>query len=351
MKITIIGAGSTGYALAADLSTAGLDVTLYEEPEYDFRLDVAREKGGVEFIWPGNRGFAGIKKATTDIEDALGDADLIIVAAVAGRHERIALLCSPHLKKNQTIIISQGGAGSLIFSRVLGEQPEGLIISELEGNFYSCRLAGSTVEIALVPRRRYIAAFPAVNTEIVINRCRDIFTFDPAANVLETALNSPNLVVHLAGSLLNTGAIENAKGAFYLFGEGLSPSVLRCMRAIYEEKLALFEKLSYRDRFNWNFLERIMNPKEHPEYDKFRLLDGPNDMNHRYVTEDASTGLVLLSSLGELLGVSTPVSRALVQLASTIKGVDYFKRGRNVHNLGIDRRSRDELNAYLQAGR
>lgn len=350
MKITIIGAGSTGYALAADLSTAGLDVTLYEEPEYAFRLAAARERGGVEFVRPEGRGFAGIKNATTDVEEALDGADLIIVAVVAGRHERIALLCSPHLKGNQMIIISQGGAGSLIFSRVLGGRPEGLIISELEGNFYSCRLAGPTVEIALVPGRRHIAAFPAANTAMAISRCKDIFTFEPAANVLETALNSPNLVVHLAGSLLNTGAIENAKGAFYLFGQGLSPSVLRCMRAIYEEKLALFEKLSYRDRFNWNFLERIMNPGEYPEYDKFRLLDGPNDMNHRYVTEDASTGLVLLSSLGELLGVSTPVSRALVQLASAIKGVDYFKRGRNVHNLGIGGLCSDELNAYLQTG-
>ncbi len=81
-------------------------------------------------------------------------------------------------------------------------------------------------------------------------------------------------MVHLAGSLLNTGAIENAKGAFYLFGQGLSPSVLRCMRAIYEEKLALFEKLSYRDRFNWNFLERIMNPGEYPGYfERYRLED------------------------------------------------------------------------------
>ncbi len=350
MKITIIGAGSTGYALAADLSTAGPEITLYEEPEYACRLEVAKEKGGIEFVSPKGSGFAKIKRVTSRIKEALDDADLIIVAVVASRHERIAGLCLPYLKDNQMIIISQGGAGSLIFSRVLKDRLGGIVISELEGNFYSCRLSHSTVEIALIPGQHHIAAFPAVNTDIVINRCKDIFALKGATNVLETALNSPNLVVHLAGSLLNTGAIENSKGAFYLFRQGLSPSVLRCMRAIYNEKRALFDRLSYTDRFNWNFLERMVNPEEYPEYDQFRMLDGPNDMDHRYITEDASTGLVLLSSLGKIFNVHTPVSRALVQMASTIKDVDYFKTGRNVNNLGINGMDCNRLNAYLQSG-
>lgn len=350
MKIAIIGAGSTGHALAADLSTAGLSITLYEEPEYAYRLGAAKEKGGIEYISPKGRGFTGIERVTNSIKDALDGADLIIVAAVASRHERIANLCLPYLRKGQLIIISQGGAGSLIFSQVLKGHLEGIIISELEGNFYSCRLSDSVVEIALIPRQHYVAAFPAANTDIVINRCKGIFTFKPATNVLETALNSPNLVVHLAGSLLNAGAIESSKGEFYLFREGLSPSVLRCMRAVYDEKLAVFDRLSYIDRFNWNFLERIVNPEKYPEYDQFRLLDGPNDMDHRYITEDASTGLVLLSSLGDMLNVQTPTSKALVQIASSIKGIDYFKTGRNVNYLGINKKDYDSLNAYMQSG-
>lgn len=350
MKVAIIGAGSTGHALAAEMSQKGCTVTLYEEPENAARLDWVKKEGGIILKGPVEEGFVKIKSVTTSIEEALSDAELIIVAVVAQRHEKIAKLCAAHLEKGQMVIISQGGAGSLVFHQQLKNAAGAATVSELEGNFYTCRLKGPVVDIIQAPKHYHLAAFPSARTNDVIKACQNIFVFKPATNVLEAALNSPNLIVHLAGSVLNTAAIENSKGAFQLFKEGLSASVLKCMKQVYLEKLTLFNKLGYQDRFNWSFLEQLIDPEKYPYHERFRQLDGPGDFDHRYVTEDALTGLPLLISLGEMLGLSVPLSKALLQLVSTIKEIDYFALGRHVKNLSLSNMDAMQLNEYLKTG-
>ncbi len=62
-------------------------------------------------------------------------------------------------------------------------------------------------------------------------------------------------------------------------------------------------------------------------------------------------GLVFYCSLGELLGVPTPTSHAVVRMGSVISGVDYFAEGsRTLSSLGLDGMSVDELKAYLDTG-
>lgn len=73
-------------------------------------------------------------------------------------------------------------------------------------------------------------------------------------------------------------------------------------------------------------------------------------MKHRYITEDGATGNALMVSLGEMIGVPTPVTKALVILASTINGTDYLKEGRTVEKLGLSGLSVTELNRFLYEG-
>ena len=49
-------------------------------------------------------------------------------------------------------------------------------------------------------------------------------------------LNSPNLVIHVAGTLLNTTAIEKMGQDFALYKNGLTPSLLRCADAVEKER-------------------------------------------------------------------------------------------------------------------
>jgi opine dehydrogenase len=84
----------------------------------------------------------------------------------------------------------------------------------------------------------------------------------------------------------------------------------------------------------------------------FKGLRSPDAVDHRYLHEDVGLGLVTYISLGEMLDVETPVSRALVTLASIAAGRDYLGEGRRtVERLGLARIDQREREAFLRHSR
>jgi opine dehydrogenase len=328
-------------------------VTLYEEPEYEKSLRAVADRGGITLIGAGRKGKAKVDCITTDIREALETARVVLVAVVASRHRQISRLCAPFLKDGQVVVFSPGNAGSLVLAGVLkaSHRSPDVKIAELEGNLYPCRATGEAEAIIAVPfKSKYIAAFPAGDTGAVIAALSPFYAMQPATNVFEAALNSPNVVIHLAASLLNIGAIEQSGGAYYLYKTGLTPSVLRCVEAVHAEKLRVFQALGYQERSPLDHLKKVARTDEFPELDLFRGLIGPTAAGHRYITEDASTGVSLMISLGEMLGVPVPTTKALVQLASAVNQVDYLSGGRTLGNLGMAHLTKDQLNRFLSDG-
>ena len=352
-KTTVIGGGSTGHAASADFALAGLEITLFEESQFGERLKPARSAGGIHLKGAGRQGFAKINKITDDIEEALEHAQIIIVAVHAHRHENIAEICAPYLKDDHTVVITPGNVGSLVMTNKL--QDLGVVnkpvIAELESSFYACRLTGlAEVTVLLPPRPKYIAAFPSNHTDKAIEALRGVYETMPATNVIEAALNSPNVDTHLQGSLLNTGAIEKAEGEYALYAEGLTPSVIKCIEAFHQERAALFKALGYEDRAKPESIKKAARPDAHPELDLLITASGPTSMRHRYVDENARVGVSLIISLGEMLGVPTPLARAMVNLASIMNDFDYLKHGRTLENLRLSNLTVGDLNRYLKEG-
>ena len=56
MKVAILGAGNDGKAAAADLTSAGHTVNLFEFPEFEHNLRSVREKGGIHVLGVGRNG-------------------------------------------------------------------------------------------------------------------------------------------------------------------------------------------------------------------------------------------------------------------------------------------------------
>jgi opine dehydrogenase len=80
-------------------------------------------------------------------------------------------------------------------------------------------------------------------------------------------------------------------------------------------------------------------------------MKGPGHLKDRYVTEDVPYGMVLLSTLGDLLGVPTPTHDAVIQLASIINRTDYWKTGRGIKQLGLYNLDKKGLKRFLLEGR
>lgn len=350
-QIAVIGGGGTGHTLAADLSRRGFDVVLCEEPGHEEALADAVRLGGVAVGGALPAGFVPVR-VEPDFDSAVRRADILFVAVVANRHEPLARRLANSLRRGQAVVIGPDNGGSLVFARAfreLGAEPD-VLIGGMAGNYFACRLIGpASVFVGMPPAPKKIAAFPVRDTERLIGALDGLFDWVPATNVLEMALSTPNIPNHLAGAILNTGAVEFSEGRFNLFRDGLSPSVVRCIEAVASERNAVLAKLGYPE-IHSPMLAKIARLDAYPELDMFRDLAGPASMTHRYVDEDAQAGITLLVSLGRALGVATPVTSGLLAIASAMNGVDYHGQGRRCETLGLVGPTIADINRFLDTG-
>ena len=73
-------------------------------------------------------------------------------------------------------------------------------------------------------------------------------------------------------------------------------------------------------------------------------------MQDRYIFEDAQNGAAFLHSLAETIGLSAPLARAFVTIASAINGTDFYASGRTMDKLGMAGMTAEQINRYLQEG-
>ena len=69
-----------------------------------------------------------------------------------------------------------------------------------------------------------------------------------------------------------------------------------------------------------------------------------------FVDDEVPSSLVPLVELGRLCGVATPMTDALIDLASAMLGVDFRASGRTLARLGLAGRDVEGVRAFVAAG-
>jgi opine dehydrogenase len=234
----------------------------------------------------------------------------------------------------------------------LGVKTE-VILGEAATLPYCCRrLEGpGTVNIHRIDGpRNQVAALPASRTPALMAALRGVYdTVVPARSILEPALYNPNIIVHPAGALFNMGRIEHSKGEFWMYKEGITPSVKKIINGMDRERQAIMTALGYKPMT----YEQVFTDLFNVSVAEFAVASsqGPFSMQDRYVTEDVPMGVTLTASLGRRLGVPTPTYDSIIHIASLVNETEYYKTGRNLANLGLDGLTAAQLNAYVMTGR
>lgn len=360
MEIAVIGAGHGGQACAADLALAGHQLNLYAGPGHDSKLEPIAKHGGINLFGPQREGFAQFQKITTNMRDAVKDVDLVLVVLPSFALEDIGRALLPNVVGTQAVLImSSGSGGALIFGRQLKEMgiKEDIVLGDTNSLPYSTRITGPA-QVTVFRRTRNImfAAFPSKDTARLGEKIQLLYSdMTPVANVLETMLNNANAVSHTAPVILNAGRIEYSKGEFYIYQEGVTPSIGNVLDAVDEERLSILRVLGLHET---SFLERVersgLAPGAHSireAINSYPRIKGPaNLLTDRYITEDVPYGLVPMASLAKMLKVETPVMNSLITLASGLTRRDFWKEGRTVDKMGISGLSSPELAKYLEEG-
>jgi len=77
----------------------------------------------------------------------------------------------------------------------------------------------------------------------------------------------------------------------------------------------------------------------------------PGSMTDRFVSEDIPFILVPWYELGLLAGVEARMMRSMIDITSTMNGIDYMREGRSLASLGVNGMSRDDIVAFCGSGR
>ncbi len=355
--ICIIGAGNGGSAVAGDMSLAGHRCRLFEFSDYAANIQPIREQGGIRVTGIARTGFARLELATTDLAAAVEGAELILVTTVALAHERLAQELAPVLKDGQVVVLWPGSGGTLAVRAAwdrLGFDRRVYLAESVTLPYCCRRLEGpGTVNIHRIDGpSMLLAALPSADTPAVIKALEGTYAHvvKPALSVLEPALYNPNIIVHPVGALLNMGRIEYSKGEFWMYKEGMTPSVRKVIYAMDAERAALINALGYKA---YSYDQVMADCLGGVTMEQFALTSskGPFSMQDRYVTEDIPMGVTLTASLARKAGIPTPTYDSMIHIASVVNDTDYYSTGRNLENLGLAGLTLQELATYVQTGR
>jgi len=361
IRYTIIGAGHGGKAMAAHLALMGFPVTLYNRtPE---NIAAIKARGGIELTSyeGGPHGFGRLELATSDMEGALEEAEVVMVVVPSTAHADIARKVAPHLKDGQIVVLNPGRTGgTLEFRQVL--KTEGceadVIVAEAETLIYASRSEGpAEARIFRIKEAVGVAALPATHTRRVLEVLSSAYPqFIDGVSVLHTGLNNMGAIFHPALTLLNAGRIESTGGEFQFYIDGVTPSVSRVLEALDRERVTVAAALGIRARTALEWLriaydatgvdlhEAIHNQRG------YYGIKAPRTLNHRYITEDVPMSMVPIAALGQRYGVRVRGMESLIRLACIIHQTDYWRRGRTLDKLGIEHLSVYEVMRYVMEG-
>ncbi len=206
--------------------------------------------------------------------------------------------------------------------------------------FRSLQGAGR-VWIKAAKRRMPFAALPASRTAEALARITQVYPqFTAARNVFDTSLNEAGILVHPVTTLLNLSRIEQ-NGPYRSNYYDMTPGMGRVMDAIDGERQALQRGLGLPPLSLPATIEGFFGTRGGNCLEAIRACPNyasqvtPDNLEHRYLSEDVPYGLVPALALGEQLGLDMSTTGALVQLAGAAAGRDFVKEGRGVEGMGV----------------
>jgi opine dehydrogenase len=360
-RFTVAGAGHGGKAMAAHLALKGFQVNIYNRtPEH---ISVINARGGIELesYEGGPHGFGELNLITSDIKEAIEEADVIMVVVPSSAHADIAREAAPYLRDGQIVVLHPGRTcGALEFAKVIRDAgcKADVTISEAETFIYASRSDGpAQARIFRIKDAVPLASIPAKRNAQVLEVINNAYPqFIDGINVLHTGLNNMGAIFHPALTLLNAGWIESTHGDFQFYIDGATPSVARLLEVLDRERVTVASALGIRAQTAMDWLQMAYTTSGEDLHDAIHNQPGyygikaPNTLNHRYIFEDVPMSLVPIASMAQRYGVSVRGMESIIRMACIIHRTDYWRRGRTLRKLGIDRLSVTEFKRYVTEG-
>ena len=353
-RIAVIGAGNGGFAMAGDLTHAGFEINLFEFPQFEENIVSVREKGGIEINGNARTGFAKINLITTDLKEAIENCYIIMIVTQTAAQEELAHMLVPLVKPDQSIFFLPGSAGSILIGKIFHEKgvsPK-VGIAETVTLPYACRKSGKTsVDVLWRTGNLGISAFPSKNIDNIFPIFQEIYpSCYKMGNALEVGICNTNFIAHPVVAILSLSRIEYSRGDFNFYEEGCTPSVEKVIDAVDQEIGVILKTLGFPAKSSKAACEKRFGMTWDKIQNDIRKKWVIKGAEKRFMTEDVQVGLILISSIGKQFGIPTPTCDSIIHLCEVVEEVDYWKTGRTMKELGLDKMNKQELKKFLKNG-
>jgi len=372
LKIAVFGntGMNIGAAVAGDMALGGHDVRFLLWPEQAECLEACRAAGGVRVGEPASEtvshktGLGKIDVITDDPAEALAGAELVVVDELQLNLEARAKDFVDHLENGQVLHVNMHGywPGFRLAAMLRDAGKEGVIVTEGVTPTHAAGRNGADVTPGFLRRTLPVAAFPANKTEVAMERLAAIMmSAEVCKNVIETNLESMNLLIHPAMSLLNVGFYDRRMAAgrkadFYGTGNTESAGLLAELMDAARKPICAAYGTRYR-----SVLEHIhilyggkgANVHEAvAQSDFYRGVgDLPADIWRNWMGNDLPLAHVPLVELAEHAGVPAPLHRGFVNIVDALLGTNSWETGLTLARLGLDGLDVAGINAYAETGK
>ncbi len=347
MQIGILGAGHGGLAAAADLTLLGHEVKLSAVKNHDKNIRLLKAFGKLRID-----GFTSVTKCPVDvdtdfvcesIEDTIKFAEIIMIIVPAFAQDVYNDYILEYGKKGQIITYPCGGFSALNFYNRLKDlgRENDFIVGETASLIYTTKIINpANVLIKSIKQKVQFACADEHMTDKALEVLNKIYPqYYKAQNSWQTSFNNPSSILHTITTLMNTSRIElfgPYKNSFY----DITPSVARIMEEVDKERVEIAKQF-YSNPLTLNeIMCSLYGLNTDNIYDTiksikaYRIQHSPNNMQHRYVSEDIPYSLVPIATLGHRLGLKTTNMDSIINLACMCNNENYWKTGRNADTLG-----------------
>jgi opine dehydrogenase len=361
LKIAVLGGGNGSFAAAGDFALQGHDVRLWRRDAAE--VEKHRAAGSRITVKDSNgRHDVQLALVTTEIADAIRDAELTLCPAPAFAQPDIARLIAPHLADGQVVFLPPATFGTMIFAKAVHEAGNRARVSFAETGtlpWLTRKHGPFEVAITIRAKRLPVGVFPFATASHALDVIGRAFpgVIEPCGDALSGALMNAGPIIHPPLIVMNAGPIEHFE-KWDIHKEGTQAAIRRVTDTLDAERIAVREGLGYGTP-HFPLAHHYASEGEQWMYGRGshdRLTDSGDWRErivlreHRYMREDLRLGLSLLVSVAELAGVSTPLANAFLAIGGAICGEDFLEGRRTLATLGLGHLDREQLQALLREG-
>jgi opine dehydrogenase len=319
----------------------GHNVRIYDR--WGGPLEPIKANGGIELVGD-VEGVGSPAVLTSDMNEAITDADLIVIAAPAFSHDFIGHELAKLAEPDQIILFQPGalGSGVDLIRKFNQHNRTPCFIAETSTSLYTCRKQSSTkVYIGAIKQQVKVAAVPKSQISHCLSVLNSYFDDKYVAedNALTIGLNNANPIYHVPPAILNFKTVEDSSQ--YPLHSLVSPRIAAVIDMLDQERLSLARALGVQSASFWTFLENAYGVTDGDF--QSRIVQGygrqgfpePDSLNHRYFTEDIPFGMVPWSSLAREVGLTLPLIESFITLGSSLCDQDFVRSGRTTASLGL----------------